>query len=91
MRASAFVSLAAASLLISMPVLAQARAGTQNPAQRLSIANSPAVRAGAAVSDGNSARGGGGWIIGAIGVIAGVVYAFIQKDNDDDDFSASPD
>lgn len=91
MQASALKGLAAASLLVATPVFAQAQTtaqpGTsQTAAQRLSLSS---IRTGAPV-DRQSRAGGGnwGWIIGGIGLVAGVAYALIE--GDDSDEPASP-
>lgn len=91
MRVSILPGLVLASSLIASPVLAQAQsAAPQSAAQRLSV-TAAQQRAGAPVAARNNAAGGNwGWIIGAIGLVAGVTYALIQKNDDDDDEPASP-
>ncbi|MCJ8157492.1 hypothetical protein [Sphingomonas sp. LaA6.9] len=86
-----------AALLITTPAFAQAQSAAQpaastQPVQRLSLANSPAIRAGAATTNRNRASDGNwGWIIGGVALAAGVIYALVEVEgDDDDDFPASP-
>lgn len=81
MIVSGLKGLAALSLLISGPAFAQTPA-PQSAAERLSIAKAP-VRAGATTRNANKASGGGGWIIGAIALVAGVTYALVEGNDDD--------
>ncbi len=95
MRASVLHGLAAA-LLVASPAIAQAQAATpavagasSSAAQRLSLSSAPALRTGAAVSGRNRAEGSNwGWVVGAVAMVAGVTYALIETDDDDE--PASP-
>ncbi|RJF85517.1 hypothetical protein [Sphingomonas cavernae] len=92
MRASVLQGVIAASL-VTTPAMVQAQTTTPPGAavQRLSLAQSPAVRAGAPATRQSNAEGNNwGWIIGAVGLVAGVAYALIEGDDDDDDLPASP-
>jgi len=64
------------------------RAGTTNPtaASALSLGSRQGAKLGrtSALTEGN-----GGWIIGALGVAAGVTFAFIRKADQDNDQPAS--
>lgn len=84
MRASRLWQLAAVSLIAATPVVAQAQATrATSPASSLSLVGAPA-RAGATMTRQNRLEGNAGWIIGAIGVIAGVTYAFVEGNDDSD-------
>lgn len=86
---------AALAATISSPVLAagssvplRAGATSHEPAAALSLG----ARRGAPLGKTSAlaGEGGGGWIIGAIGLVAGVTYAFIRKADQDNDQPASP-
>ena len=72
----AVIGLAAASVAI-VPVAASAASAMDG------------ARATSAVADGNELGGGSGWIIGLIGLLAGVA-AIIIIDGNDDDAPTSP-
>jgi hypothetical protein len=74
----------AAALLVS------SGAAVAQSAASLSLANAPAVRAGADLSAPSEIRGSAKWILGAI-VIGLLIWGAIELlDNDDEAFPASP-
>lgn len=79
--------LAVMSLLVAGPALAQSNAASpssQSSAKSLSLSNAPAVRAAAGSGKKSNAAGGNwGWIVGGIGLVAGVTYALVEGDDDD--------
>lgn len=80
--------LAIASMMVASPAFAQSSVTSTSPgasAQRLSLSNSTAVRAGATpAAKSNKAVGNNwGWIVGAVGLVAGVTYALVEGDDDD--------
>ncbi|UIJ47280.1 hypothetical protein LZK98_10220 [Sphingomonas cannabina] len=79
MRIRLLTSAAIALSLVATPVLA-------NPAARLSVANSPQVRASSNV-DGKSRLTGSAWIgvVAALAVGAGAVVLALTTDDDDSD------
>lgn len=92
MRAMLFVTALAG--MVASPVLAagasapiRAGATSSNSAAALSLG----ARRGATMGRTShlDGEGNGSWLIGAVGLVAGVVYAFVQK-ADDDDEPASP-
>ncbi len=91
MRSPKLIALAAASLIMTSPAFAASQAPVRaGAATQLSLAG-PAARVGSPMKRGSKlGAGNGGWIIGAIGLVAGVTYAFIQKSDDDNDNPASP-
>jgi len=74
----------AAALLVS------SGAAAAQAAAPLSLANAPAVRAGADLSETSDIRGSARWILGAV-VVALVVWGLIELlDDDDEAFPNSP-
>jgi len=91
MRAPKIIAPVAACLLVTTPILAATEAPIRpGGATKLFLAN-PA-RVGAPIKGASKAagEGNGSWIIGAIGLAAGVTYAFIRKADQDNDQPASP-
>ena len=81
--------LAVASLLLSGTAFAQngmtSPSTSQSAAQRLSLTSAAPVRAGAATAGKSNVNGGTwGWIVGAVGLVAGVTYALVEGDDDDE-------
>lgn len=78
--------LAVASMLFASSAFAQSSVTSTSPgasAQRLSLSNGTAVRAGAATKGSKAVGNNWGWIIGAVGLVAGVTYALVEGDDDD--------
>jgi hypothetical protein len=77
-------ALGAASLLVG------GSAAAAQSAAPLSLAQSPAVRAGAGLSDPNEIRGSAKWILGAIALGLIIWGAIELLDDDDEAFPTSP-
>lgn len=82
MTISRFLGLAAASLMIVTPVVANAQAA-QSSASRLSLAQSTPARAGAPMGTQSKLGGNSLWIIGAVALLGGVIWA-VADDSDND-------
>lgn len=82
MRTRLLTSAAIALSLIATPALA-------NPAARLSVANSPQIRASSHVDDENRlAPGAWAAIVGALAIGAGAIILAVDDDDDDEPASA---
>lgn len=82
MIVSRFLGVAAASLMLLTPVVANAQAA-QSSASRLSLSQSVPARAGAPTSAQSKLGGNSLWLIGAVALVGGVIWA-IADDNDND-------
>lgn len=84
MTISRLLGVAAASLMAVTPVMANAQTA-QSAASRLSLSQSDALPARAGAKLGAQSKLGGNslWIVGALAMIGGVVWA-ITEDNDND-------
>jgi hypothetical protein len=85
MMRSSFVSALAAISLVAAPTASIA--ATSGSASALSIANSPAARAGADLQDPNN-MDTTGWVIVGAAAVAALIIILVLLDDDDEDFDS---
>lgn len=83
MSISRVLGAAVAATMLATPVMAQTQAVKASPASALSLTSAPA-RAGAPTGQQSKLQGNSLWIIGAVALVAGVTWAIVD-DNDNDD------
>lgn len=83
MSISRFLGASVAVAMLATPMIAQAQVAKPSSASALSLSSAPA-RAGAPMGRQNKLEGNSLWIIGAVALVAGVTWAIVD-DNDNDD------